>query len=81
MILDFYAIKDETANRFMSPSLIHTEDEAKRAFKSQVNNIQIWKDNPEDFNLYKLGSFDETTGTIIGIKPEKIVGGRSVING
>lgn len=80
MTMEFYAIKDETANRFMSPSLIATEDEAKRAFKSQVNNIQIWKDNPEDFSLYRLGSFDETTGTIIGIVPEKIVNGRSVVN-
>ena len=81
MTLEFYAVKDETANRFMTPSLIMSENEAKRAFKSQVNNIQIWKDNPEDFSLYKLGNFDEETGTIIGIKPEKIVGGRSVVNG
>ena len=80
MILEFYAVKDELANRFLSPVLMSNENEAKRQFKSQVNNIQIWKDNPSDFSLYCLGSFNEETGEI-WYKPEKIIGGRSLIDG
>lgn len=79
MILDFYAVKDELANRFLSPNLMNNEELAKRQFKTQINNIELWKDNASDFSLFKLGTFNDETGEII-YKPEKIVGGRSVLN-
>ena len=79
MILDFYSVKDELSNRFLAPVLMMSEDEAKRQFKSQINHIEIWKDNPSDFSLYCLGSFNEETGQLIG-SPTKIVGGRSVLD-
>ena len=79
MILEFYAVKDELSNRFLAPVLMNSEAEAKRQFKSQINNIQIWKDNPSDFSLYCLGSFNEETGQLIG-SPVKLVGGRSVLD-
>lgn len=74
-----FSVKDELTSHFLAPVMMLNEDEAKRQFKSQVNNIQLWKDNPSDFSLYKLGSFDEDTGEIL-YKPEKIIGGRSVLN-
>ena len=58
---------------------MNNEDLAKRQFKSQINNIQLWKDNPSDFSLWRLGKFNDETGEIL-YKPEKIVGGRSVLN-
>lgn len=79
MILEFYAVKDELSNRFLAPVLMNSESEAKRQFKSQINNIQIWKDNPADFSLYCLGKFNDETGELTG-SPIKIVGGRSVID-
>ena len=79
-IFDIYTVKDELTNRFMQPTFIESENEAKRLFKHQINNIELWKSNAEDFSLYKIGTFDQKTGTIIGINPEKIIGGRSVRN-
>lgn len=79
MTYGLFSVKDELTSHFLAPVMMLNEDEAKRQFKSQVNNIQLWKDNPSDFSLYKLGSFDEDTGEIL-YKPEKIIGGRSVLN-
>lgn len=79
MTYGLFSVKDELTSHFLAPVMMMNEDEAKRQFKSQVNNIQLWKDNPSDFSLYKLGSFDEDTGEIL-YKPEKIIGGRSVLN-
>lgn len=79
MKLEFYAVKDELANEMMLPGLFQTEDLAKRQFKSQVNNIELWKDNSSDFSLYRLGTFDNETGEIES-HVEKVVGGRSVLN-
>lgn len=74
-----YSVKDELTNRFNMPAIMTGDNEALRAFKSQVNSIQIWKDNPADFSLYKVGTFDEETATIEPLM-EKIVGGRSVVD-
>lgn len=79
MTYGLFSVKDELTSHFLAPVMMLNEDEAKRQFKSQVNNIQLWKDNPSDFSLYKLGSFDEDSGEIL-YKPEKIIGGRSVLN-
>lgn len=80
MTANIYTVKDELTNTFLNPAVIKSDDEAKRLFKYQVNNTPIWKDNPEDYSLYKVGTFDDSTGTIIGITPEKLTGGRSVKN-
>lgn len=77
MVLKFFAVKDELANRFLAPTLMNSEAEAKRQFKSQINNIQMWKDNPSDFSLFALGEFNDETGELIS-KVEKLAGGRSV---
>lgn len=80
MTANIYTVKDEMTGNFLNPTTIKTDQEAIRMFKYQINNTAIWTDNPEDFSLYKVGTFDDETGTIIGITPEKICGGRSVKN-
>lgn len=79
MIQILYAVKDELTQTFLTPAYFNTEDEAKRMFKTQVNNIDLWKDNSSDFSLYKVGTWDNETGTLIPII-EKIISGRSVLN-
>lgn len=80
MIFEIFAVKDELTNRFMEPQFFRTEEEAKRNFTYQVNNIPIWKDNSSDWSLYKLGTFSEDEGFLTGCV-EKVVGGRSVLKG
>lgn len=75
--INVYAVKDELTQTFMQPNFMDNDLEITRIFAYQINNTPIWKDNPEDFSLYKLGSFNEDTGEFIS-KVEKIVSGRSV---
>lgn len=80
MNFDIYAIKDEMTNRFMEPQYFRSENEAKRNFQYQINNIKMWKDNAADFSLYKLGEFSEDEGFLIDtICIEKVIGGRALL--
>lgn len=72
------AVKDELTNSFLQPTFIESIEEAERLFAYQINNIGIWKENPEDYSLYHIGSYDQETGSLIGINPVKVAGGRSV---
>lgn len=82
MIFDMYAIKDELTGRFLEPQFFRSEDEAKRNFAYNINNIPMWKDNSADYSLYKLGSFSEDEGYLIdSICMEKIASGRSMLKG
>ena len=74
-----YAVKDELPGRFKYPGYYTSDEEAKRDFKSQVNNTQLWKDNPGDFSLYKLADYDEETGEYTNCK-ELLCNGRAVLN-
>ena len=73
----FFAVKDELAGTFYAPSLFNTEAEAKRNFATAINQNPIWHDNASDFSLFKLGSYDDSTG-LITTKLEKVVSGHSV---
>ncbi len=77
MKINYYAVKDELANRFLAPTLIKSDELALRQFRSQINNIELWKDNPSDFSLYRLGEWDDETGILVS-SIEKLAGGRSV---
>lgn len=79
MILNFYAVKDLMTDRFMNPALSQDDNVATRQFRSNINHIPLWQDNPSDFDLWNLGSFNEETGEII-YNPKKVINGRSCLN-
>ena len=78
-----YSVKDELTGKFMSPMFVekddHAEQQAIRQFKSNLNNIKLWKDNPNDYSLYIVGIFDDMSGAK-AISVNKIIDGRSVID-
>lgn len=78
-----YSVKDELTGKFMNPMFIEKDDQsdklAIRQFKSNLNNIQLWKDNPNDYSLYLVGLFDDENGTE-ATPLNKIVSGRSVLD-
>ena len=79
MKLNFYAVRDLMTDRFMNPALSQDDNIAIRQFRSNINHIPLWLDNPSDFDLWNLGSFDDETGEII-YDPKKVTNGRSCIN-
>lgn len=79
-----YSVKDELTNKFMNPMFIEDGEDSERVairqFKSNVNNIQLWKDNPNDYSLYLVGTFDDEIGAA-ATPLTKVISGRSVIDG
>ncbi|AZL82793.1 nonstructural protein [Apis mellifera associated microvirus 27] len=70
-----YSICDTKAEIFHPPFFKKTHGEAERDFQSIVNEPKSTLHNhPEDFDLYYLGTYDDTTGKINPVPtPEHIV--------
>lgn len=68
------AVKDRVAEKFLQPTFTENVATAKRLFAIQISKIELWKENPEQFELYQLGMFCEDTGNIVGMdeNPEKL---------
>lgn len=72
MILGLYAVKDVKAAAFMQPFVAPNDASATRSFIDAIRQpkeqsaIAKW---PEDHGLYRLGHWDDNSGTI---KPEDI---------
>lgn len=80
---NMYSVKDELTGKFMNPLFVEegeiADQLAIRQFTSQVNSIQLWKDNPNDYSLYIVGKFDDELGAE-AVSINKIASGRSVVN-
>lgn len=66
-LAEIYAVKDELTGTFFTPIFLkgeETEKQAERVFSEMINNNSIWKNNPNDFGLYRLGTFNEKNGEI-----------------
>lgn len=78
-----YSVKDEMTGKFMNPMFIQdgetADREATRNFATNVNEIAMWRSNPNDFSLYKVGVFNDEEGASATVIT-KIASGRSVLN-
>lgn len=77
MIYGLFAIKD-TKSEFFKPFTHFNEQTALREFGLMVNNkANAISDNPADYELWRVGQYDTTTGTIVP-QTEFIVNAMSV---
>ena len=70
MIYSMYSIQD-TMVGFGQPNIIKNDEIAKRDY----HNFLKQTPNAEYMRLYKVGTFDDETGTVLPIIPECIEGG------
>ena len=60
------AIKDLNADYFMQPMFMRTDAEAKRAFEIGIKNPDSFLSQfPNQFDLYRLASYDDSIGKIV----------------
>ena len=79
---NYYAIYDNLGQTFNVPVLFDNDATATRWFTNVVNSKEndIIYSNPQDFDLYKLGSYENNTGELTpGF--EKLISGKSVKKG
>lgn len=63
MIHKVYAIKDDKVEAFQTPFLSPARGHALRMFMDATNDPKTqFYAHPEDFALYEMGEFDDTTG-------------------
>ena len=80
MTMEIYAIKD-TKVAYNLPFYQHNQAEAQRNFAAAVRDTNgIMSKNPADFELWKLGTYDDETGLIYGGQPCYICSGMEVVN-
>ena len=77
MKLSVYSIHDSAAKAFIQPFFMHNDGLAIRAFQGNVNSKEPnnISEHPDQFTLYKIGEFDDSTGQIITYQPESLGNG------
>lgn len=74
-----FAIRDSAAETFHPPFCARATGQATRDFATQINRAD--KDNPlylhpEDFELYRVGTYNDNTGTIESCAPQIVMRGK-----
>lgn len=66
MMQQIVAVRDSAVDAFMRPMFVPAIPAAVRAFKDEVNRAgSEMGAHAEDYELYHIGSFDDSTGVIV----------------
>ena len=72
MKLNCYAIYDSATNAYMSPFFLQTDQQALRAFGDlSVKADSEIANHPEDYSLFRIGSYDDNEGKLEACEPVK----------
>ena len=76
----YFSIRDNAAETFENPFLRPTKAAAMRSVLDAMGEPGPWGQHPEDYALYYLGEFDDSTGIILGTPPEHISSLMDILN-
>lgn len=76
----YFSIRDNAAETYENPFLRPTKAAAMRAVQDAMSEPGPWGKHPEDYALYYLGEFDDTSGIILGTPPEHISSLMDILN-
>ena len=77
-VFEVVAVYDNLTEAYLEPHFFGTLVEAQRVFTYQINNIDLWRENAGDYDLYSLGRFDAEEGQLTS-DLHKMMNGRSVL--
>lgn len=71
---EMFAVYDSKARCFFAPFTSQSVATARRAFAAAVNaahdhGATMIQQHPEDFTLFRVGSFDDDTGVMTAMQP------------
>lgn len=76
------AIRDRAIDAYGQPIFVGSTGGAIRSFGDEVNrkdpNNNI-ANHPEDFDLFYLGEFDDSTGEFDSVRPQQIAVGKDLV--
>lgn len=80
MQLEIYSIFDMKAKAYLQPFFMHNGEMAQREFTNVINDPSTrFGRNPEDYQLFHLGSFFDDQGEITPVSPMIICSGASCV--
>lgn len=69
MKMQIFAVYDKKAVAYNLPFYYHQKGQAIRAFEDAVNDVQSpYHKHPEDFAIFHIGEWDDSTGVITPLK-------------
>lgn len=75
-----YAVRDRAIDSFGQPIFCLAQGEALRSFMDEVNRAgSPMQAHPDDYDLYHIGTFDEATGTLVGLDAKMVCVGKEVV--
>lgn len=70
MKLKMFSIRDCKAELYNPPSYFHNEGQATRQFSDAINNPETpYGQHPEDYTLFRIGTYDDETAEITPESP------------
>lgn len=78
MIYVAVSVYDVIAKVYYQPTYDMNDNGAIRTFMLAIKNNKSYADVKDDLELYKVGSFDTTTGILTPMTPELLLKGRDV---
>lgn len=73
MLHKTFAIFDSCAHAFLPPFNLPRSEMAQRAFADCINSkSHQFSEHPEDYVLFQIGTFDDTTGIFNNLEPVNI---------
>lgn len=76
MLQVIVSVKDTAAQAFGRPVFVPAIPVAVRSFRDEVNRKDSTEDlarHPDDFELYELGTFDDSTGIVQVLESPRMV--------
>lgn len=74
MVSNLYCLQDAVAKVFMQPFMAGNDDVAVRSFRNAIQKGQgSLADNPGEFNLYLIGTYDDQVGFVSAVTPIDLV--------
>lgn len=75
MALLVMSVFDSKVGAFANPFCVRTKGEAHRSFEDACKDENLpFKKHPADFALFHIGSFDDNDGSLVPIRPERVIG-------
>lgn len=74
------SVRDRAVDGYMNPFVVPSEGAAVRSFSDEVNRAESpMNAHPDDYDLYRLGHFDDSTGAFAVESPTMLVSGKNVV--
>lgn len=84
MKYNLYVVLDAKAGFYGMPWAEQRDEAAIRQFADAVNDGSnpgnMWHKHPEDFSLYRIGTYDNERGVLVTVTPEALVTASALTN-